>query len=95
MGAIVILFITFAAIGVLATLLAAVHDLVEAAVVATRSSRPHATAGQARPARPARSYQLSQFDGAGTPFMRPKMYSTAALKPAGRVSRCRAPGTLT
>jgi hypothetical protein len=95
MHATVILFVAFATIALVGTLLAAVHDHLEAVVRPQPAQDPRTSPGLRSSQRTLGRYQRSQFDGATTPSARAKMYSTAALKPAGRVSRWRAPDTLT
>jgi hypothetical protein len=95
MHAIVVLFAAFATIALVGTLLAAVHDHLEAVVVRRPAQEPRSASRLLPPQRALGRYQRSQFDGATTLSARAKMYSTAALKPAGRVSRWRAPDTLT
>jgi hypothetical protein len=95
MHAILILFAAFATIALVGTLLAAVHDHLEALARRQPAQDPRPAPGLGSPQRALGRYQRSQFDGATTPSARAKMYSTAALKPAGRVSRWRAPDTLT
>jgi hypothetical protein len=95
MNAIFLLAVGFGGIIVIGTLLVAVHDALTGFVApASRSeaARPRPTSVAVWPSH--RHHRL-QFEGGGTPSARAKMYSTAAANPAGRVSRCRAPGTFT
>lgn len=93
MNAVLLLALGFAAIIVIGTALAAAHDLIATSVA--RATRPEvATAALHRPdrARSDAAHQSAQLDGGATASARSKMYATAASKPAGRVSRWRAPG---
>jgi hypothetical protein len=85
----------FGTIVLVGTLLVAVHDAIARAIVAA----PGSALGRPRVGSPrhvglvSSRYQSAQLEGGGTPSARSKMYATAAANPAGRVSRCRAPGT--
>lgn len=95
MHAIVLLASAFGAIILVGMALALVNDALEAAVrrgsAVARGARP----GAAVPRRAVPAHHPPQFEVGITPSARSKMNATAASKPAGRVSRWRAPGTLT
>ena len=92
MTAVFSLAVAFGAIILVGTILTALHDAVAHAVARERV-RPSPTTTPT-PMRSAWRHQSAQLDGGAMPLARSKMYATAASKPAGRVSRWRAPGML-
>jgi hypothetical protein len=87
----------FAGIIATGTLLVAVHDVIAGRVAATPApaagTRPPGGCGPETCG--ATRHSMTQLDGAAMRSTRSWIQATAASKPAGRVSRWRAPGTLT